>query len=169
LTVDESSNLIVVDANLLNPLIYVFSKTGEVLSAETYQPVIKNLASNMAFPNLAKTLNPFDRTKIRFTYCKNNYLYASDLGRSIVYKTTLAGEILCAFGKFGKHKGEFNEPSGLYVDKNGAILVGDSKNDRLQVPFFLFLIRRYVFERNSEIHTVFLLRFMMSKASTNVM
>jgi hypothetical protein len=129
------SNIVVVDANLNKPLIYVFSREGEVLSSKPFKPVIKSYTSYMTYPNLASSLNPFEKTKIRFTYSQNNCLYASDLGRSIVYKTTLDGEILCAFGKNGRSKDEFNEPSGIYVDKNNNILVGDSKNDRLKVIF----------------------------------
>ena len=50
-------------------------------------------------------------------------------------ETNLNGEIDFAFGHYGKHAGEMNEPSGIHVDKRGTILVGDSKNNRLQVIF----------------------------------
>lgn len=130
----DEENIVCVDADLRNkPLIYTFDKQGNVLNTKPYQPVQKEFSSNLQYPNLSKKIEPFDKTKIRFIHCAQNCLYASDLGRSIVYKTTLDGEILFAFGYHGKHKGEFNEPSGVYVDKNGVILVGDSKNDRLQV------------------------------------
>ena len=60
------------------------------------------------------------------------------MGRSIVYKTNLNGEIELAFGHFGKRIGEFVEPSGIHVESDGnAILIGDSKNDRLQVNKFM--------------------------------
>lgn len=70
-----------------------------------------------------------------------DHLYVSDLGRSIVYKTSLQGDMELAFGHFGKAKGQMNEPSGIHVDGDGkAILVADSKNNRLQVcallPYF---------------------------------
>lgn len=86
-------------------------------------------------------LHGFDKTKFRFMCISEDHLYVSDLGRSIVYKTSLQGDMELAFGHFGKAKGQMNEPSGIHVDGDGkAILVADSKNNRLQVcallPYF---------------------------------
>ena len=36
-------------------------------------------------------------------------------------------------GASGNGPGEFNRPTGIAVDKDGAIYVADYKNDRLQV------------------------------------
>ena len=99
------------------------------------------MTSSLSYPNLSKTIEPFEKSKVRFICSAQNCLYASDLGRSIVYKTTFDGEILFAFGHHGKSKGQLNEPSGIFVDKNGTILVGDSKNARLQVNFNRLLIK----------------------------
>lgn len=64
----------------------------------------------------------------------DDHLYVSDLGRSIVYKSSLQGDMELAFGHFGKAKGQMNEPSGIHVDGDGqAILVADSKNNRFQI------------------------------------
>jgi hypothetical protein len=133
---NSKENIICVDADLRQPQIYTFDKTGQLLNSKSYQPIIKDLSSSLNYPNLSKKTEPFDKTKIRFISSSQNCLYSSDLGRSIIYKTTLDGEILFAFGHHGKQKGQFNEPSGLFVDYNGTILVGDSKNARLQVIFF---------------------------------
>ena len=95
----------------------------------------------MYYENRANLI-PFEKSKIRFINCYQNYIYASDLGRSIVFKTTLDGQTELAFGTFGKMPGQMNEPSGIHVDYDGkAVLVGDSKNNRLQV---IFLILFYI-------------------------
>ena len=63
-----------------------------------------------------------------------NNLYASDLGRSIIFKTSQQGEIDLAFGHKGVRKGQLNEPSGIHVDQDGkSMMIGDSKNNRIQV------------------------------------
>lgn len=63
-----------------------------------------------------------------------NNLYASDLGRSIIFKTNQNGEIHLAFGHNGNSRGQLSEPSGIHVDHDGkSMLIGDSKNNRIQV------------------------------------
>jgi hypothetical protein len=145
LALDTKQNLVLVDADLKQPLIYTFDRlTGNVINSKRYEPVILTCARPAVLLELFNTSNKnrilsqklaaFDCTKIRFICSNQDNLYASDLGRSIVYKTNLNGEILLAFGHHGRSRGELNEPSGIYVDHDGsAILVGDSKNDRLQV------------------------------------
>ena len=125
------------------PLIYVLKReTGEVLSKKPFTPgqkchadSDKLLAAFGARRLLGASLQPFDKTKSRFLCVAGDSLYVSDLGRSVVYKTSLqSGEIELAFGHYGKAKGQMNEPSGIHVDADGqAILVADSKNNRLQV------------------------------------
>ena len=146
LAFNSKGNLVLVDANLKNPLVYVFDKlTGKVLSAKPYEPAmithsqsstLKYKAGKSAI--LGNEIAPFEKTKVRFLCTNQDNLYASDLGRSIVFKTNLEGNTSLAFGHFGKKRGEMNEPSGIHVDYDGqAILVGDSKNDRIQVEFVL--------------------------------
>lgn len=142
LAYDEQENIVCVDADLRNPLIHIFDKdSGSLISSKPFHPTMKLYANahilNQRFSqsgNLSQRMQPFDKTKVRFICSNNNFVYASDLGRSIVYKTNLDGSIELAFGFHGKKKGELFEPSGIFVDQDGqAILVGDSKNDRLQV------------------------------------
>ena len=155
LAYDSKMNLVLIDADVRNPLIYVFDKySGKVISSQPYQPILPKHVNACSLVNrfgsvnamnestciLGRNISQFDKTKIRFIYCHEDSLYASDLGRSIVYKTNLIGEIQMAFGHFGRQRGEFREPSGIHVESDGqAILVGDSRNDRLQVRLvFLF-------------------------------
>lgn len=142
LAFDTKNNLIVVDANMKAPYIFTFNrKTGQVIKKAPYEPVMSQYAESIILKrNFEKDLMhnnhilPFDKSKIRFMCCNQDYLYASDLGRSLIFKTDLNGQIKQVFGRFGKLKGELYEPSGIHVDYDGeSILVGDSKNDRLQV------------------------------------
>ncbi len=141
LTFNKIGHLIVIDANTRNPLIHTFNKyTGELVKSCPYQPVLqqyaKSEALNSNFYDNKAVLLPFESTKIRFIDCAKDFIFASDLGRSIIFKTTLDGEIALAFGQFGKSgsMGQFNEPSGIHVDYDGkTVLVGDSKNNKLQV------------------------------------
>ncbi|CAF0934493.1 unnamed protein product [Brachionus calyciflorus] len=142
LAYDQHENLLCVDADFRNPQIHVFNKeTGALIQSRPYQPVQKLNANahilNQRFGSqkiLSNRIEPFDKSKVRFICSSQNYVYASDLGRSIIYKTDLNGNIELAFGFNGKRKGELNEPSGIFVDNDGqSILVGDSKNDRLQI------------------------------------
>lgn len=142
LAYDENENVACIDADFKNPHIHLFNKeTGHLIQSKPYHPVMKIFANahvlNQKFGQqkiLSSRIEPFEKSKVRFICSNQNSIYASDLGRSIVYKTDLNGEIEMAFGFPGKRKGEVNEPSGIFVDNDGqAILVGDSKNDRLQV------------------------------------
>ncbi len=152
LAFDSQGNLVLVNADLKNAQILTFNKeNGELINARLYEPISDFARSNSlitTFNNvntrhksLSDNLFQLEKTKIRFLCSNQNFVYASDLGRSIVYKTNLDGEMQLAFGHFGKKKGEICEPSGIFVDDDGhAILVGDSKNDRLQVTFYFTFI-----------------------------
>jgi hypothetical protein len=138
-----AGNLVLIDADMRVPVIYTIDKqTGKMLSGQPFEPILQECANSEMLATmfshragiLGQQLIPFDKTKVRFIHANQNSLFVSDLGRSIVYKTNMNGEIQLAFGHFGRKQGEFNEPSGLHVESDGsAILVGDSKNDRLQV------------------------------------
>ena len=47
-------------------------------------------------------------------------------------KFSSEGAFISAFGKQGAGDGEFNRPSGMYIDQNGYIYVADSGNSRIQ-------------------------------------
>lgn len=50
-----------------------------------------------------------------------------------MYLSDLNGQTLGSFGGYGVQVGSFKEPSGIAVDAVGNWIVGDSKNNRLQV------------------------------------
>jgi hypothetical protein len=49
------------------------------------------------------------------------------------------GELLYYFGSPGTHAGEFQLPSGLYIDRDDRVFVVDSYNRRVQVFHYLAL------------------------------
>ena len=62
-------------------------------------------------------------------------LYISDgYGNARVHKFTAAGELLFSWGEPGKTgPGEFHVPHGVWVHKDGRVIVADRENDRIQV------------------------------------
>ena len=142
LAYDTQFNLVVVDADFRYPRVHVFEKsTGTLIKSRQYEPLLAQCSNSSTLAELfTKTgilcngVAPMEKSKVRFLDCQHDTLYASDLGRSVIFKTNLDGEIELAFGHHGKRTGELNEPSGIHIERDGgAILVGDSKNDRIQV------------------------------------
>ena len=43
------------------------------------------------------------------------------------------GELLYYFGVRGERAGEFNLPSGMFIDRNDGVYIVDSYNSRVQV------------------------------------
>ncbi len=55
-------------------------------------------------------------------------------GRDQVYVSSLSnGNEKMRFGKYGRNNGEFNFVSGVSIDGAGNMLIGDAKNNRIQV------------------------------------
>ncbi|CAF3910249.1 unnamed protein product, partial [Adineta steineri] len=80
---------------------------------------------------------PETTSKPRFLAVHNDNIYIADLGRSLIYGTSIRNqfEYSCTtvFGGQGRASGEMNDPSGLVIDSGGNIISADSKNDRLQI------------------------------------
>ncbi|XP_023237233.1 uncharacterized protein LOC111636255 [Centruroides sculpturatus] len=100
-----------------HPKLFVFNKDGQLESKSFYQPL----------------LNRPENSKCRFMATYKNELVVSDLGLSTMYKTNLLGEQIQVFGSYGRTPGNFNEPSGIALDSKGTMLIGDSRNDRIQI------------------------------------
>ena len=43
------------------------------------------------------------------------------------------GKLISSFGTKGSGPGQFDQPRGIAVDKNGVVYVSDSRNNRLQL------------------------------------
>ena len=57
--------------------------------------------------------------------------YVVDSGNHRIQKFDGNGTFLCSFGNRGKTEGQLNFPSGIAVDKEGAVIVVDSGNNRV--------------------------------------
>ena len=80
---------------------------------------------------------PETNTKPRFLAVHNDQIYIADLGRSLIYGTSIRNHFdfhcTTVFGGHGRANGEMNDPSGLFIDSGGNVISADSKNDRIQV------------------------------------
>ena len=64
---------------------------------------------------------------------KGDVLYVADRNNYRIQKFDLSGSFICAFGRPGKGKGEFNCPSAVLVDFNDRLIVADQGNSRIQI------------------------------------
>jgi sugar lactone lactonase YvrE len=62
----------------------------------------------------------------------DDHIYAADLNNNRIDIFTLNGEFAWMFGEKGDKKGQFKEPSGVAVDKQGNIYVADAWNGRIE-------------------------------------
>jgi len=80
---------------------------------------------------------PEETSKPRFLAVNNDQIYIADLGRSLIYGTTIRNQFdfhcTTVFGGQGRGTGEMTDPSGLYIDTGGNVINADSKNDRIQI------------------------------------
>lgn len=60
-------------------------------------------------------------------------IYIADTGGSRALKINPAGEIVFGYGAKGKGAGEFTEPTGIAVTKDGTVFVADPTNKKLSV------------------------------------
>ncbi|CAF1010996.1 unnamed protein product [Rotaria sordida] len=76
-------------------------------------------------------------SKPRFLATYNDNIYIADLGRSLIYGTSIRNRFeyqnTTVFGGQGRANGEMTDPSGLFIDSGGNIISADSKNDRIQI------------------------------------
>ena len=61
------------------------------------------------------------------------YFIVSDAGDHSIKMFDLEGKFISKFGKQGNKDGEFNQPLGLSVNKEGLLMVCDAGNHRVQV------------------------------------
>ncbi|XP_023210786.1 tripartite motif-containing protein 2-like, partial [Centruroides sculpturatus] len=116
LAITEDQKLITLNETRKSDL-FVFNKDGGVENRNLYEPLIKR----------------HEKSKCRFLAYYSNEVVVSDLGLSMMYKTTVDGKLIKTFGTFGNIEGTMNEPSGIALDPTGTMLIGDSRNDRIQV------------------------------------
>ncbi|XP_067120648.1 tripartite motif-containing protein 2-like [Centruroides vittatus] len=116
LAITEDQKLITLNETRKSDL-FVFNKDGGIENRNLYEPLMKR----------------HEKSKCRFLAYYSNEVVVSDLGLSVMYKTTVDGKLIKTFGTFGNIEGTMNEPSGIALDPTGTMLIGDSRNDRIQV------------------------------------
>ena len=110
LSIDSDGNIIVVDRG--NKLVKVFSHDGQVFCH---------------IGTKGSLIGPFHCIQ------HDNFLIVSDRGDHCVKVFNREGKFLYKFGEKGDGDGEFNDPSGLSVNKAGNLMVCDTSNHRIQV------------------------------------
>ena len=60
-------------------------------------------------------------------------VYVSDVYLNVINVLNRDGQILYKYGRRGKNPGEFNEPSGMWIESENHLYVADTKNQRVQV------------------------------------
>lgn len=107
------------DTTRNNPKVFVLSQDG-------------SRVDSFPFAHLCNPKAP-GSSKCRFLAVQAERLIVSDLGTSFIYISDNWGQILFEFGGYGSYNGQFREPSGVTTDQQGNMLIGDSKNDRIQI------------------------------------
>ena len=90
--------------------------------------------------NLVADKTKGNESKPRFISChRNEVLIVVDLGLDIIAMVSMGdGSVLRKFGRQGTTPGLFRDPSGVVCDADGFIIIGDSRNHRIQVIFFSY-------------------------------
>ena len=60
-------------------------------------------------------------------------LFVTDGEKNEVVKLTTSGEVIARFGEMGSQDGQFKRPTGIAVDEEGRIYVGEFYNNRVQI------------------------------------
>ncbi|CAF0899440.1 unnamed protein product [Didymodactylos carnosus] len=133
LTIDqqrpESARILLIDQDTAQ-IVHSFDFTS--ISLEDENLIRRKYSSEILH---GRILQP-QTSKLRFLAVKNDRIYISDLGRSLIYVTNIHGQILdhqFTFGGTGNQPGECCDPAGLIIDTAGNIINADSKNDRIQI------------------------------------
>lgn len=121
LCLDEQYNLLTLDLNARpkSLLLSIDPMSGKVLRETEF----------MAHRSTANS-------KCRFMDYFNRKLVVVDLGAHQVYVCDDDCNLKFKFGEYQRSRaepGRFNEPSGVAMDLNGHMLIGDSRNDRVQI------------------------------------
>lgn len=123
LTIDNERNLLTVETTENGYLTLV------TLNPDSGQ-VVKRTIVDLALP-----YDCLHISKPRFiSNHKDGQVLVVDLGLNCVYIIDIrTGTLISLFGEAGSNEGQFLDPSGITCDCDGNILVGDSRNHRVQI------------------------------------
>ena len=81
-------------------------------------------------------VKPADKGKLNQPFgiaCDSDYVYVSEFGGGCVSVFTFAGDFVCSFDGCDSGEGDFANPVGVSVDRDGFLYVCDQSNSRIQV------------------------------------
>jgi DNA-binding beta-propeller fold protein YncE len=137
ITIDKDDHIWLVDRDLGQ--IMQFTPQGELLSTIGEKGYRSDTGvdpadfSSQAYRNVTHGGGPFNLpTDIAFT--ESGEMFITDgYGNARVHKFSATGDHLFSWGEPGTGPSEFNMPHGVWIDRQGRVLVCDRENDRVQV------------------------------------
>ena len=134
---DPEDNVWLVDRN--NHQVMKFSSDGNPLMTigtkghRSDTGVAPDDLSSTAFQNVTHGGEPFNMPAgIAFNLAGEIFI-ADGYANARVHKFTPQGQHIMSWGEPGTGPGEFNLPHGVWIDRQGRVLVADRENDRVQV------------------------------------
>jgi DNA-binding beta-propeller fold protein YncE len=135
--IDDDDNVWLVDRD--NGQVLKFTATGELLmtiGTKGYRSdtgVDPQDFSSKAYQQVTHGGDPFNLpTDIALTPTGEMFI-TDGYGNARVHKFAADGTYLFSWGEPGTGPGEFNMPHGVWIDRQGRLLVCDRENDRVQI------------------------------------
>ena len=118
------------DGQFNAPYGVAFDSTGNVYVVNRDNGRIQVFTADGQF--LRRFRNSENTRLVSICIDSEDMVYATESLNNCVSVLTCEDKFLTSFGTFGAGPGQFNNPHGIAVDKNGVVYVADSGNNRLQ-------------------------------------
>ena len=121
------------DGQFLDPYDVAFDSTGNVYVVSFFHDHIQVFTAEGQFlRKFGRCGSEINQNLTSICIDSEDVVYVTDSANHSVLVFTCEGEFLTSFGTLGAGPGQFNNPYGIAVDKNGVVCVADSDNNRLQ-------------------------------------
>ncbi len=134
---DPEDNVWLVDRN--NHQVMKFTSDGELLmtiGAKGFRSdtgVAPDDLSSTAFQSVTHGGDPFNMPAGIAFNTGGDIFIADGYANARVHRFNAQGQHIMSWGEPGTGPGEFNLPHGVWIDRQGRVLVADRENDRVQV------------------------------------
>jgi DNA-binding beta-propeller fold protein YncE len=134
---DKAEHVWLVDRN--NHQVHKYTKDGNHLMSigekgvRSDTGVAEDDYSSTTFSSVTHGGPPFNMPAGIALNDQGEIFIADGYANARVHKFTPQGELIMSWGHPGTADGEFNLPHGVWIDKDGRVLVADRENDRVQV------------------------------------
>ena len=134
---DPEDNVWLVDRN--NHQVMKFSSDGKLLMTigekgfRSDTGVATDDLSSTAFQSVTHGGDPFNMPAGIAFNPSGEIFIADGYANARVHKFNAQGQHIMSWGEPGTGPGEFNLPHGIWIDRQGRVLVADRENDRVQV------------------------------------